>query len=376
MASSAVAAKTEPDDADHMAAALGLAARGLGNVWPNPAVGCVLVRAGRVVGRGWTQPGGRPHAEREALRRAGAEARRATAYITLEPCAHHGKTPPCAEALVTAEIDRAVIALEDPDPRVAGRGIAALVKAGVATECGALGEAAASLNAGYLSRLARGRPLVTLKTATTLDGRIATGGGESRWITGEAARARAHRLRAEHDAVMIGAGTAVADDPELTCRLPGLAHASPVRVVADTTLRTPTASKLVRTAATTPTWIVTVEGVDGSRRDTLSACGVEVMEAAADGDGRPDLTAAMKALAARGITRLLVEGGGELAAALLRADLVDRVAWFHAPKVMGGDGVPAALGLGVDAVDEAPEFRRVEIMEVGGDVFETYARVA
>ena len=217
---------------------------------------------------------------------------------------------------------------------------------------------------------------MTLKTATTLDGRIATGGGESRWITGEAARARAHRLRAEHDAVMIGAGTAVADDPKLTCRLPGLAHASPVRVVADTTLRTPTASKLVRTAATTPTWIVTVEGVDGSRRDTLSACGVEVMEAAADGDGRPDLTAANESARGAGHHAASVEGGGELAAALLRADLVDRVAWFHAPKVMGGDGVPAALGLGVDAVDEAPEFRRVEIMEVGGDVFETYARVA
>ena len=371
-----MAARTEPDDAGHMTAALGLAARGLGNVWPNPAVGCVVVGAGRVLGRGWTQPGGRPHAESEALRRAGADARGATAYITLEPCAHRGETPPCADALVAAGIGRAVVALEDPDPRVAGRGIAALRKAGVATECGMLGEAAARLNAGYLSRLTCGRPLVTLKTATTLDGRIATGGGQSRWITGEAARARAHRLRAEHDAVMIGAGTAVADDPELTCRLPGLAHASPVRIIADGTLRTPVAATLVRTASTVPTWIVTVEGADAGRREALSDRGVEVVDVAADGAGRPDLAAVMKALAARGLTHVLVEGGGELAAALLRADLVDRVAWFHAPKVMGGEGIPAALGLGVESVDQAPQFRRVEIMEVGEDVFETYARVA
>ena len=219
-----------------MTAALGLAARGLGRVWPNPTVGCVVVRDGRVVGRGWTQPGGRPHAESEALRRAGDGARGATAYVTLEPCAHQGETPPCAEALVAAGIRRAVAAIEDPDPRVSGRGIETLRTAGIEAECGALADAAARLNAGYLWRLTRGRPLVTLKVATTLDGRTATGKGESRWITGEQARARAHRLRAEHDAVMIGAGTAQADDPALTCRLPGLADASPVRIIADGSL--------------------------------------------------------------------------------------------------------------------------------------------
>ncbi len=371
-----MAAKTEPDDAGHMMAALGLAARGLGNVWPNPAVGCVLVGAGRVVGRGWTQPGGRPHAESEALRRAGPDAAGATAYVTLEPCAHRGETEPCADALVAAGIDRAVVALEDPDPRVAGRGIDTLRGAGIATECGAFEDEAAQLNAGYLWRLKRGRPLVTLKTATTLDGRIATGSGKSQWITGEAARARAHRLRAEHDAVMVGVGTAIADDPELTCRLPGLAHASAVRIIADGSLRTPPTAKLVRTASTVATWIVTVNEAGAARRRALTDHGVEMVNVAADGDGRPDLTAAMEALGARGLTRVLVEGGGELAAALLRADLVDRVAWFHAPKVMGGEGIPAALGLGVESVDEAPDFRRVEIMEVGEDVFETYAREA
>jgi diaminohydroxyphosphoribosylaminopyrimidine deaminase/5-amino-6-(5-phosphoribosylamino)uracil reductase len=369
-----VAAKTEPDDAGHMMAALGLAARGLGNVWPNPAVGCVLVGAGRVLGRGWTQPGGRPHAESEALRRAGADAHGATAYVTLEPCAHRGETEPCADALVAAGIDRAVVALQDPDPRVAGRGIDTLRGAGIAIECGGFEDEAAQLNAGYLCRLQRGRPLVTLKTATTLDGRIATGSGKSQWITGEAARARAHRLRAEHDAVLIGVGTAIADDPELSCRLPGLTHASPLRIIADGALRTPLTAKLVRTASTLATWIVTVNQADADRRKALTDHGVEMVNVAADGDGRPDLTAAMEALGARGLTRVLVEGGGELAAALLRADLVDRVAWFHAPKVMGGEGIPAALGLGVEAVDEAPDFRRVEIMEVGEDVFETYAR--
>ena len=359
-----------------MMAALGLAARGLGNVWPNPAVGCVLVRSGRVVGRGWTQPGGRPHAEAEALRRAGTGAEGATAYVTLEPCSHRGETPPCDEALVSAGIGRAVVAIEDPDPRVAGRGIDRLREAGVATECGRLADRAMRLNAGYLSRLTRARPLVTLKMATTLDGRIATGSGNSQWITGGAARARAHRLRADHDAIMIGAGTALADDPELTCRLPGLEYASPVRIVADGRLRIPLTSKLARTALHVPTWIVTVDSADAGRREALRDNGVDIVDVAADETENLDLTETMRALAVRGITRVLVEGGGELAASLLRADLVDRVAWFHAPKVIGDEGIPAALGLGIDALGEVPEFRRVEIMEVGEDVFETYAREA
>ena len=370
-----MAATTDPGDASHMTAALGLAARGLGRVWPNPTVGCVVVRDGRVVGRGWTQPGGRPHAESEALRRAGDGARGATAYVTLEPCAHQGETPPCAEALVAAGIRRAVAAIEDPDPRVSGRGIETLRTAGIEAECGALADAAARLNAGYLWRLTRGRPLVTLKVATTLDGRTATGKGESRWITGEQARARAHRLRAEHDAVMIGAGTAQADDPALTCRLPGLADASPVRIIADGSLRTPITANLVRTALTVPTWIVTLNGADGERRAALEGHGVEVLDVAADGAGKPDMKEALRALAAHGLTRVLVEGGGELTAALLRADLVDRIAWFHAPKVMGGDGMPAALGLNIEALDEVPTFRRLGVMEVGEDVLETYERV-
>src|SRR5579862_7078692 len=213
-----------------MRGALSLARRGLGNTWPNPAVGCVLVREGRVVGRGWTQPGGRPHAETEALARAGRAARGATAYVTLEPCCHHGRTPPCADALIAAGLSRVVAAIEDPDPRVAGGGLARLRAAGLDVESGLCAAEAAEINAGFLSRLRLGRPLVTLKLATSLDGRIATASGESRWITGGPARERAHLLRATHDAILVGTDTVIADNPELTCRLPGLAGHSPVRV--------------------------------------------------------------------------------------------------------------------------------------------------
>ncbi|MBX6375722.1 MAG: bifunctional diaminohydroxyphosphoribosylaminopyrimidine deaminase/5-amino-6-(5-phosphoribosylamino)uracil reductase RibD, partial [Acetobacteraceae bacterium] len=244
-----------------MRAALALARRGLGNAWPNPAVGCVLVRDGRVVGRGWTQPGGRPHAETEALRRAGPEgARGATAYVTLEPCSHHGRTPPCCDALIAAGVARVVVALQDPDSRVNGRGIARLRAAGIAVETGLCEAEARAINAGFIRRIHLGLPLVTLKLATTLDGRIATATGESRWITGPEARREAHALRARHDAVLVGSGTVLADDPDLTCRLPGMAKTPVLRVVADSRLRTPPAARLVATARQVPTWIVTRPG--------------------------------------------------------------------------------------------------------------------
>ena len=247
-----------------MAHALALAGRGLGNVWPNPAVGCILVRDGRIAGRGWTQPGGRPHAETEALARAGAGAQGATCYTTLEPCAHEGKTGPCADALAEAGIARAVVALEDPDARVAGRGIARLEAAGIEVARGCMENEARALNAGFLARVEKGRPHLTLKLASSLDGRIATHSGDSRWITGEAARARAHLLRARHDAVMVGAASARADDPALTCRLPGMAGASPVRVVIDGSARLPATHALIAGAGTAPTWIVSTEALAGT----------------------------------------------------------------------------------------------------------------
>ncbi|HLI13712.1 MAG TPA: bifunctional diaminohydroxyphosphoribosylaminopyrimidine deaminase/5-amino-6-(5-phosphoribosylamino)uracil reductase RibD [Alphaproteobacteria bacterium] len=364
------------DNADrrHMEAALGLARRGLGRVWPNPAVGCVLVRDGRVVGRGWTRPGGRPHAETEALGRAGGASRGATAYVSLEPCSHHGQTPPCADALIAAGIARAVVAVEDPDPRVSGRGVARLERAGVPVTLGVCRDEAAALNAGFFLRIREGRPLVTWKTATSLDGKIATHIGESQWITGEDARARAHLLRANHDAIAIGVGTAVADDPQLTCRLPGLEEASPVRVVIDGRLRLPLTSRLVAMAGSVPTWFITRNDAPEERRAMLRDAGVEVIPVGPGEGDRPHLGEALRALGARGITRLLLEGGSQLAAAFLRDGCVDRIAWFRGPYVFGGDGLPAAAGFGVEHIARSPAFARVAITTCGVDTLETFAR--
>jgi len=358
-----------------MDAALGLAQRGLGRVWPNPSVGCVLVAGGRVVGRGWTQPGGRPHGETEALRRAGEAARGATAYVSLEPCNHWGKTPPCTEALIGAGVSRAVVALEDPDPRVSGGGLARLRACGIDVVTGVGASVAAETNAGFFLRIREGRPLVALKTATTLDGRIATASGESRWITGEAARARAHALRATYDAVLVGSETAVVDDPDLTCRLPGLEDRSPVRVVLDSGLRIPLTARVVRTATDVPTWIVCRADADPARAAALESAGVRLVRVAEVGaGGRPDLAAALGALGALGLTRVLVEGGGIIGAALLSAGLVDRLYWFRAAMVIGGDGRPVSGPLGLGSLAAAPRFRRLAVETVGDDALETFAR--
>ena len=365
---------TTAEDLPHMAAALALAARGLGQVWPNPAVGCVLVRDGRVIARGWTQPGGRPHAETEALARAGDAARGATAYVTLEPCAHHGRTPPCAEALVAAGIARCVVAAGDPDARVAGRGLAILRQAGIVVTEG-VGEAEArQLNAGFLARIGQGRPLVTLKLAMTLDGRIATAAGESRWITGAAARAHAHGLRARHDAVMVGSGTALADDPRLDVRLPGLAGRLPVRVVADGRLRLPLTSYLVATAGSQPTWILTRADADAVRRRALEDLGLNLLPVAVHAGEVLDLAEGLAALGTAGLTRLLVEGGGQLAAALLAADLVDRLAVYHAPLLLGGDARPGVAPLGLERLAAAPGFHLLEAETLGEDRYALYGR--
>ncbi|MBK1841390.1 bifunctional diaminohydroxyphosphoribosylaminopyrimidine deaminase/5-amino-6-(5-phosphoribosylamino)uracil reductase RibD [Azospirillum sp. YIM B02556] len=362
-----------------MRAALSLAARGLGRTWPNPAVGCVLVRDGAVIGRGWTQPGGRPHAETEALARAralsgGAEG--ATAYVTLEPCNHYGKTPPCALALVEAKVARVVVACQDPDPRVAGGGLARLRDAGIAVVTGVCEAEALALNHGFFSRITLGRPLVTLKIASTLDGRIATATGESQWITGPTARAWGHRLRAGHDAILVGIGTALADDPELTCRLPGLEDRSPVRVVVDGRLRLPPTAKLAAGAGRIPTWVVTGPSPDGARAAALAARGVEVIPTAIGADGHVDPAAAMAALASRGITRVLVEGGAAIAGALLGAGLVDRLEWFRAASLIGGDGLPAVAGFGVAALAAMARFERIELRSAGADLAESYRRTA
>ncbi len=358
-----------------MAAALALARRGAGQTWPNPHVGCVIVRAGRVVGRGATAPGGRPHAETQALAMAAEAARGATAYVTLEPCAHHGQTPPCADALIAAGIARVVVATGDPDPRTDGAGLARLREAGIDVATGLRGQEAAETAAGFVSRITAGRPLVTLKLATTLDGRIATHGGESQWITGVPARRAAHALRARHDAVMAGVGTVAADDPLLTCRLPGARARPLVRLVADSHLRTPLTARLVATAHDDPTWLLHHEAADPARVAAFAAAGVRAIPVPA-GEAGLNLPAAFRALGEAGLTSVLVEGGALLAAALLHADLVDRIAWFHAPAVMGGDGVPAAQAFGVASLAAMPRFERLAQRPMGADMLTEFRRAA
>lgn len=354
-------AEASEADARWLGAAIALGRRGLGQCWPNPAVGCVIVRDGRLVGRGWTQPGGRPHAERMALDQAGEAARGATAYVSLEPCAHHGRTPPCADALAEAGVARVVAPMEDPDPRVAGRGFARLRAAGIGVETGLLVAEAEAANEGFLKRQRRGLPLLTLKLAATLDGRIATAGGESRWITSPAARARVHLMRASHDAVLVGAGTARADDPLLDVRLPGLEGLRPVRVVIDGDLSLPADSRLAATAGETPVWRLCRPGAG-------AAAWGEAAEVAVDEDSALDAAAMLRALAARGLTRVLCEGGGRLAASLLRAGLVDELVWMTAGGAIGAEGAPAVGPLGLDRLADMSRFRLVSVRSDGPDL--------
>lgn len=357
-----------------MRAALSLARRGLGETAPNPSVGCVIVRAGRVVGRGRTAPGGRPHAETVALAMAGEAARGATACVTLEPCAHHGHTPPCAQALIEAGIARVVVGAGDPDPRVNGRGVAMLRAAGIEVIEDVCAAEAMTVNQGFFSVLGRGRPMVTLKLAATLDGRIATRTGESQWITGEDSRRAGHALRGSHDAVMVGVGTALADDPELTCRIEGFRATPLIRVIVDSHLRTRLDGRLARGAGRDPLWILHRDGADGARRDAFAELGARLFEIEA-GEMGVDLVAGLRALGEAGITRLLVEGGGTLAAALLRDDLVDHIEWFTAPAIIGGDGVAAVGGFGLERLGGARRFALVRESMCGGDSRASYRRL-
>lgn len=353
-----------------MALALALGRRGLGRTWPNPAVGAVIVKDGAIVGRGWTQPGGRPHAEVEALRRAGDAARGATLYVTLEPCSHFGKSPPCADAIVAAGLARVVSALEDPNPDVAGRGHARLRAAGIVVDVG-IGEAEARRDhAGHIRRMRDGRPHVALKLAISADGKVAGAGRRPLPITGEAVRERVHLMRAQSDAILIGIGTALADDPMLTCRLPGMAALSPVRVVLDSALRLPRGSRLVQSARQVPVWVIA--GLDAPRQaeESLRAQGVEVWRAEAT-NGRLDVAAVLKLLAARGITRLLVEGGPTVAAAFLAVDLVDEATLFVSPKSVGSDGIDA---FNPSAEIALLRLKQGEAEQIGPDRLEVYQR--
>lgn len=358
-------------DRRYMRLALSLAARGLGNVWPNPAVGCVIVTHGRIVGRGWTQPGGRPHAERRALDRAGEAARGGTAYVTLEPCAHYGKTPPCAEALIAAGIARVVTAHTDPDPRVAGRGHAMLREAGIAVETGVLEAEARAAQAGFLSRIERGRPWLALKLATSFDGRIALANGESQWITSAAARGMVHALRAEFDAVLAGGGTARADDPLLTVRS-FTPLRQPVRVIVSRGLDLPR-ERLAGSLGTAPLWLAHGASAGTEARDWWQARGAELI-ALPETEAGLDPEALLHALGDRGLTRVFCEGGGQLAAALMRAGLVDELIGFTAGVVLGGDARAALGPLGLSRLTDAPRFSLSETRTIGGDVLHRWRR--
>jgi diaminohydroxyphosphoribosylaminopyrimidine deaminase/5-amino-6-(5-phosphoribosylamino)uracil reductase len=352
-------------DEVHMLRAIRLAERALGTTADNPPVGCVIAKGNKVLGVGWTQPGGRPHAETEALAMAGILAKGATAYVTLEPCAHHGRTPPCSEALVKAGVSRVVTAIEDPDPRVKGKGHEILREAGIEILTGFCAEKARPALAGFLSRIERKRPYVILKLAVSTDGKIAAKKGLRTQITGETVGQTVQLLRANCAALGIGVRTVEVDDPQLTCRLPGLASRSPIRVVFDSRLRISPSSKLIATAGTVPTWVMTTV----SRQ--LGPV-PEVIQCAATPDGRVDLNDALAKLAGRGINTILIEGGAKLARAFLEADLADEVMLFKAPAVIGEQGVDALAGLPLSTIDE--RFRLIERETLGSDVLSVYGR--
>jgi diaminohydroxyphosphoribosylaminopyrimidine deaminase/5-amino-6-(5-phosphoribosylamino)uracil reductase len=374
----AAMAGIDPDDDLHfMALALGLGRRGLGRTWPNPAVGAVVVRprddGGVIVGRGWTEPGGRPHAETQALARAGAAARGATLYVSLEPCSHFGRTPPCADAIILAGIARVVSAIEDPNPQVAGAGHRRLAEAGVELEVGIGAEAARHAHAGHIRRMREGRPQVMLKLAVSADGKAGLAGRRPAPITGEPARARVHLMRAMNDAVLTGIGTVLADDPLLTCRLPGMADRSPVRVVLDSGLRLGLGSRLVATARETPLWVIAGTSAAAEREQALCEAGAEVLRVPEAGPGL-DLAAVLARLAERGITRLMVEAGPILAAAMLQADLVDEAALLRSRNPIGPEGLDALEGLPLTALTGSPRLELIRTEFLGEDTIAFLAR--
>jgi diaminohydroxyphosphoribosylaminopyrimidine deaminase / 5-amino-6-(5-phosphoribosylamino)uracil reductase len=361
-------------DRRYMQLALTLGRRGLGRTWPNPAVGAVVVKDGVIVGRGCTQPGGRPHAEPEALKRAGEAARGATLYVTLEPCSHFGKSPPCADTIVAAGISRVVAAIEDPNPEVAGKGHAKLRAAGIAVDVGLFSEEAARDHAGHFRRVRDGRPHVILKLAVSADDKIGAAGGKPVSISGEAARTRVHLLRAQSDAILVGIGTVLSDDPLLTCRLPGMAARSPVRVVLDRALRIPTDSRLVHSAREIPVWVVASELAEAPAAARLGAAGAQVVRVAPTSAPGLDLEAVLHALSAKGITRLMVEGGSRVASSFVAADLVDEVWLLRGPENIGAGGVAALDALPLSEITQSRGLKLRASETLGNDTLLIYER--
>jgi diaminohydroxyphosphoribosylaminopyrimidine deaminase/5-amino-6-(5-phosphoribosylamino)uracil reductase len=363
-------------DQRFMALALALGRRGEGRTWPNPAVGAVIVKDGVIVGRGWTQAGGRPHAEVEALQRAGEAAQGATLYVTLEPCSHHGKSPPCADAVIAAGIARVVSAIEDPNPEVAGQGHARLRAEGIVVDVGLSAAEAARDHSGHFRRIRDKRPHVILKLAVSSDDKIAAAGRKPVAISGEAARSRVHLLRAQSDAILVGIGTVLADDPLLTTRLPGMEAQSPVRVVLDRALRIPGSSRLVHSARETPLWVMTSNLAEAPAAMKLGAAGAQVIRVATT-SAPPglDLQAVLHALAEKGITRLLVEGGSRVASSFVAAGLVDEAWLLRGPGAIGADGVAALDALPLSAITQSPQFKARASESLQNDTLTIYERI-
>ncbi len=358
-------------DRHYMQLALELAEKARGRTSPNPMVGAVLVKDGEVVGKGFHVKAGSAHAEVVALTDAGERAKGTTAYVTLEPCCHYGRTGPCTEALLKAGVKKVVVAMKDPNPLVAGQGLAILREAGLEVESGLLEEEAIRLNEVFLKYITTKRPFVVLKAATSLDGKIATANGESKWITGEAAREYGHRLRDTYDAILMGVTTILADDPSLTARLPEGRGRDPIRIILDSQARTPTGAKVLIQESAAHTIVATTEAAPVERRASLLAAGAEVLVIPGAGPG-VDLVKLMEILGEKQITSVLIEGGGKVNGSALTAGIVDKVAWFLAPKIIGGDAAPGPVrGAGVAALKDATKLYDVVLEKLGEDTLMT-----
>jgi diaminohydroxyphosphoribosylaminopyrimidine deaminase/5-amino-6-(5-phosphoribosylamino)uracil reductase len=372
--------RADPEfDRRMMAAALRIGRRNLGQTSPNPAVGCIIVQGDGdpiVVGRGWTAAGGRPHAEKEALKEARTQARGATVYVTLEPCAHEGRVKPCAQALIDAHVGRVVTAMTDPNPRTNGKGHAMLAEAGIPVTTDVLGEEGARAHSGHVAVITKGRPHVTLKLAVSADGMIGRRTGDRMIITGDAAFTAVQAMRTTFDVVLIGIGTVLVDDPSLTVRLPGLARRSPARVILDGKARLPLTSRLVQSVGETPLIAVVGPEAPAENKSALVAAGVTLVEVAGGAGGGVDAAQMLAALADKGYTRVLAEGGAEVASSLISGDFVDEVVLFRAPVVVGADGVRALAGMALSAVERSPRYRLLESGWVGGDQLRRFIRAS
>jgi diaminohydroxyphosphoribosylaminopyrimidine deaminase/5-amino-6-(5-phosphoribosylamino)uracil reductase len=361
----------QQSDLRFMRLALDLGRRGLGQTWPNPAVGALIVKDGIILGRGWTQKGGRPHAETEALSRAKRSARGATLYVTLEPCSHEGQTPPCADAVIRAGIARVVSAMDDPNPQVAGQGHARLRDKGIQVDVGLCAEEARHAHAGHIARVTQARPHVMLKMAVSADGKAAFAGRKPAQITGEAVRERVFQMRARADAILVGIGTILADNPQLTCRLPGMEERSPIRVVLDARLRTPLAFGVISTVRERPTWVFCSDKASPVAEEILQDKGVRVFRVP-EQNGKLDLAAVLQMLADEGITRLMVEGGPRVAASFMSAGLIDEAVLLHGPMTIGQEGIAPLEGMTLDALTGA--MKLVDEEQFGPDRMQHYER--